>query len=110
MHKLIELRDTLVTELEEYSGKDQLDMSSLDIIDKLAHAIKNIDKVINSDCCDDYSSSQNGGYDYYDRGTYAKRGRMSGLRQRDNDYRRYSDNGRDDQQSRNDMMRNQRYE
>lgn len=110
MHKLVELRETLVTELEEYGGKEQLDMASLDVIDKLAHAIKNLDKVINSDCCDDYGSS-NGGYDYYDRGTYSKRGRMSGLRQRDNgDYRRYSDEYRDSQQSRGELTRSQRYE
>lgn len=106
MHKLIEIRETLIAELEEYGGKE-LDMTSLDVIDKLAHAIKNLDKVINSDCCDDYDSR--GGYDYYDRGTYSKRGRMSGLRQRDNDYRRYSSDSRDEQ-SRNEMNRNQRYE
>lgn len=93
MHKLVELRDTLVQELEEYGNSEQLDLSALDVIDKLAHAIKNIDKVINSECCDDYDR----GYDYYDRGTYAKRGRMSGLRQRDD-------------KSRNEVSRTQRYE
>ena len=97
MHKLIELRNTLVTELEEYGNQEQLDMAALDVIDKLAHAIKNIDKVINSDCCDDYDSR--GGYDYYDRGTYAKRGRMSGLRKYPNE-----------EQPRNDTIRSQRYE
>lgn len=81
MHKLMNLRDTLVTELEEYGNGEQLDMAALDVIDKLAHAIKNIDKVINADCCDDYDR----GYDYYDRGTYAKRGRISGLRHSQND-------------------------
>lgn len=96
MHKLIELRNTLVTELEEYGNHDQLDLSSLDVIDKLAHAIKNIDKVINADCCDDYDSR---GYDYYDRGTYSKRGRMSGLRKYSNE-----------DQPRNEGMRSQRYE
>lgn len=99
MHKLMELRETLVKELEEYGSNEQLDMASLDVIDKLAHAIKNLDKVINSDCCDEYDSR--GGYDYYDRGSYSKRGRMSGLRQRDNDYRR---------DSRDEMTRSQRYE
>lgn len=99
MHKLMELRETLVKELEEYGSNEQLDMASLDVIDKLAHSIKNLDKVINSDCCDEYDSR--GGYDYYDRGSYSKRGRMSGLRQRDNDYRR---------DSRDEMTRSQRYE
>lgn len=46
MHKLYELKDMLCEELEEYGSKDKLDVGGLDIVDKLAHAIKNIDKVI----------------------------------------------------------------
>ena len=53
------------------------------------HAIKNIDKIINADCDD---------YDYYDRGTYSKRGRMSGIKRHEED------------RSRNEVVRSNRYE
>ena len=46
MHKLHELKDMLCEELEEYGEKGKLDVGSLDVVDKLAHAIKNIDKII----------------------------------------------------------------
>lgn len=60
MHKLYELKETLCKELEEYAKNDQLDMNSLEIIDKLAHSIKNIDKIIYAE---EYSG--NGGYSNY---------------------------------------------
>ena len=46
MHKLYELKEMLCDELEEYGAKEKLDVGSLDVVDKLAHAIKNIDKII----------------------------------------------------------------
>ena len=49
MHKLEELKDMLCKELEEYGERDNLDVGGLDVVDKLAHAIKNIDKIIESD-------------------------------------------------------------
>ena len=61
MHKLYELKETLCKELEEYAKSDQLDIASLDIIDKLSHAIKNIDKIINAEEMKGYSGD-NGGY------------------------------------------------
>ncbi len=45
MDKLYELKEKLCKELEQFGTKD-LSAGSLDVIDKLAHAIKNIDKVI----------------------------------------------------------------
>lgn len=63
MHKLEQLKEMLCEELEEYGSKDKLDMGGLDIVDKLAHAIKNIDKILMSE----------GGYSegiYYNRGVY----------------------------------------
>lgn len=62
MHKLEQLKDMLCEELEEYGSKDKLDMGGLDIVDKLAHAIKNIDKILDSE----------GGYSerMYSRGNY----------------------------------------
>ena len=45
MQALHDLRNKLCNELKEYSDME-LSPSRLDIVDKLAHAIKNIDKVI----------------------------------------------------------------
>lgn len=46
MHKLYDLKEMLCEELKEYGSKDKLDVGALDIVDKLAHAVKNIDKII----------------------------------------------------------------
>lgn len=45
MHELYELKEKLCDELKEYGGKD-LSAGTLDVVDKLAHAVKNIDKII----------------------------------------------------------------
>lgn len=69
MHKLMELRDCLCAELEEFSKKkDNLDMDSLKTIDTLAHAIKNMDKILEVDengysgYMPTYSRANDGGY------------------------------------------------
>ena len=69
MHKLYELKDMLVKELGDFSGKE-LNGNSLDKIDKLAHAAKNIEKVI--ECCEDeaYSNAMGG---YSRTGGYSRR-------------------------------------
>lgn len=54
MHAIYELKDKLCDELEEY-GEKKLDAGSLDVIDKLAHTIKNIDKIIEKYEDDEYS-------------------------------------------------------
>lgn len=46
MHELYELKDMLCKELEEIGGKGELTAGSLSTIDTLAHAIKNLDKII----------------------------------------------------------------
>ena len=46
MHAVYELKEKLCDELEEYGKKDKLDVGALDIVDKLAHTIKNLDKII----------------------------------------------------------------
>lgn len=78
MHKLYELKDMLCEELEEYGSKGKLDVGSLDVVDKLAHAVKNIDKIIECKEEDAYSNAdgmsmgRNGSYG----GSYARgRGR-----------------------------------
>ena len=46
MHKTEQLREILVKELDDYSEKGKMDVGALDVVDKLAHAIKNLDKII----------------------------------------------------------------
>ena len=60
MHAIHELREMLCGELEEYGSKDSLTAQDLDVVDKLAHAVKNIDKILMTDVysnkiCSDYS-------------------------------------------------------
>lgn len=45
MHELYEIKEKLMKELEEY-GSQEMSAGSLEVIDKLAHAIKNICKII----------------------------------------------------------------
>ena len=77
MHKLYELKQMLCDELEEYGSKDKLDVGGLEIVDKLAHAVKNLDKIIESYDEEEYSMEGRGnmgGQSY--RGSYARgRGR-----------------------------------
>ena len=58
MHDLYRLKENIVKELEDY-GKQGLSKNNLDVIDKLAHAGKNVAKII--ECCerDDYSMGRN---------------------------------------------------
>ena len=60
MHKIYELKDKLCDELEEYGDK-KLDAGSLEVIDKLAHTIKNLDKIIEKYEDEDYSSAYDDG-------------------------------------------------
>ena len=77
MKELYELKEKLCKELEEYGHKD-MSAGSLDVIDKLAHSIKNIDKII--ECYEDeeysgsYRRSNDGDYAMdYDKRSYARR-------------------------------------
>ena len=70
MKELYELKDKLCDELKEY-GKKDMSAGSLDVVDKLAHTIKNIDKIIQS-----HEDGASGYYPYDDRsyrGSYARR-------------------------------------
>ena len=67
MHELHELKEMLCEELKEYGSKDKLDVGGLEIVDKLAHAIKNIDKIIEAYEEDEYSMMDGGG-SYENRG------------------------------------------
>lgn len=70
MHRLEELKEMLCEELEEYNRQGEISRESLHEIDTLAHAIKNIDKIIDKE--DGYSErrySERGMYENY-RGSY----------------------------------------
>ena len=45
MHELYELKEKLMDELNEYARKE-MSAGSLDVVDKLAHTIKNLCKII----------------------------------------------------------------
>ena len=46
MHALYNLRDMLCKELKSYGSRGDLTAGSLSTIDTLAHALKNVDKII----------------------------------------------------------------
>ena len=94
MHKLYQLKEMLCDELEQFGDRDKLTSSSLETIDKLAHAAKNVAKVI--ECAEEEQYSMDGGmgrrsYDggmsrrrgysndgyYYDDGNSYRRGRAA---------------------------------
>ena len=62
MHDLYKLKDDLVKELKDYGKDGGVTKANLETIDKLAHAAKNVGKVI--ECCEDeeYSMGMDGGY------------------------------------------------
>lgn len=75
MNKLYDLKEMLCEELEEYGTKDKLDMGGLEIVDKLAHAVKNIDKIIESENYSERDSYRDSyGYEggYGNRGSYRR--------------------------------------
>ena len=71
MKELHDLRDMLCDELKEYAKKGELSAGSLSTIDTLAHALKNIDKVIEDD--DGYSSRYPYMGNSYDDRHYSRR-------------------------------------
>ena len=46
MHEIYELKEQLMKELEEYGRKGEMTAGSLEVVDKLAHTIKNLCKII----------------------------------------------------------------
>ena len=48
MHDIYKLKDMLCDELEEYGKKGEITANSLELVDKLAHTVKNLDKIIKS--------------------------------------------------------------
>ena len=83
MHKLLELKEMLMEQLEQYSSKE-LSVGTLDVVDKLAHAIKNICKIIEAYEEEEYSNNS------YDMSRNSYRG---GSYRGGNDGSRYSYEG-----------------
>lgn len=87
MHELYDLKEMLCEELKEYGSKDKLDVGGLEIVDKLAHAIKNIDKIIEAYEEEEYSmdggsyeGGNQGGGGYYENGRSGNRYSREGMR------------------------------
>lgn len=75
MHDLKRLNDMLIKELEEFGKSGNLSKTSLDQIDKLAHASKNVAKVIE---CKEKEGGEYSNYGYSREGrSYADREPMS---------------------------------
>lgn len=69
MHAMYELKDMLCKELDEYGEKGELTAGSLEIVDKLAHTIKNLETIIAME------EGSSGRYD--ETGRYDESGRRS---------------------------------
>ena len=84
MHELYDLKEMLCNTLKEYSKKAEINTQSLDIVDKLAHAIKNLDKIIENYEAGGESHREwsyrydggNGGRSYAHDRRYTRRDRM----------------------------------
>lgn len=77
MHELYELKEMLCKELEEYGKKGDLSAGSLEVVDKLAHTVKNLGKII--EMADDSEYSGYGGGSYENNGgSYRRSYRGSG--------------------------------
>lgn len=92
MEKLMELKDNLCEELEKYGKKQNLSAGDLEVVDKLSHTIKNLDKIIENYEEDGYSEERMGG-------NYSMRGYSSANQRRDS-RGRYSRESRDRNYSR----------
>jgi len=89
MHELHKLKDMLCKELEKYGSKNELTAGTLDVVDKLTHAIKNLDKIIDHDDEGEYSGEYSGRmfppYYYGENRSYAPRRDARGRYSRDTD-------------------------
>jgi hypothetical protein len=88
MHGIYELKEKLCDELEEYGEKGDLDVGTLDVVDKLSRTVKNLGKIIEKMEESEYSGES---WDGMNTGRYTGR-RYSGARRRDS-MGRYSRRG-----------------
>ena len=109
MKELYDLKEMLCKELKEYGEKGEMTAGTLDVVDKLAHTVKNLDKIIEVYEDEGYSGhypyNMGGSYDdgmnyrdgrsmrgSYDGGSYA-RGRRNARRDTMGRYSRESYRG-----------------
>jgi hypothetical protein len=91
MEDLYKLKDMLCEELEKYGKKGDMSAGTLEIVDKLAHAIKNIDKIIEKYEEEEYSGAYYGDtYEGGQGGMNGRRGSYRGGSYRDDSYRSYA--------------------
>ena len=99
MEELYQLKDMLCSELKKYGSKE-LSASTLDVVDKISHSIKNLDKIIEKYEDDEYSNDM-----YGRRSGYGNAYGMSYARGRRRDSMgRYSRDGYSRDGYSNDMM------
>lgn len=78
MNELYKLKEMLCKELEEYGAKGEMSGGTLEVVDKLAHALKNLDRIIETKEMSEGSSEaayRGGSYRAYSRdggGSYAR--------------------------------------
>lgn len=84
MNELEKLKQMLCKELEEYGSKGEMSTGTLEVVDKLAHAVKNLDKIIEAydgEYSGRYYADGMGGVNYSRRrdsmGRYSRDGRRS---------------------------------
>jgi hypothetical protein len=116
MHDLYRLKENLCKELEAFGKSDSVTSSSLDTIDKLAHTVKNLDKIIKCKEEDEYSMRGYGSYEdgsnrsmrsmYSRDGYYYDDGGMSGRRGRAANGRFVSRDGSEMAHKLREMMEN----
>ena len=82
MHGIYEVKERLCEELEEYGKKQDLDVGSLEVIDKLSRTIKNLGKIIDKYEESEYSYDNRMYSDGINAGHYSGR-RYSGARRRE---------------------------
>lgn len=70
MHELYELKETLCDELKEYSRKGKMSAGDLEVVDKLTHTIKNLDKIIETYEEEGYSEERGSRGGSYRGGSY----------------------------------------
>ena len=92
MHEIHELKEMLCEELEKYGAKGDLSAGELEIVDKLAHTVKNLGKIIELyDEEEEYSGNMGMSYQRGNRGSSYARGR--GRNARRDSMGRYSSEG-----------------
>jgi hypothetical protein len=74
MHDLYKLKDMLLEELKSYGQGKELTTGSLEMVDKLAHTVKNLCKICESAEEEEYSRADGSMADGSYRGSYRMRG------------------------------------